>query len=194
MYKELEETWAEMTAPGQMFEITEIEVGGNKVKAWAQAPGSLRDVWLMTVGHGEADYLVYQDERWTYAEAHDEVARIANWLQANGIGQYDRVAINMRNYPEWMLAYWAIVSIGAVVVGLNAWWVAEEMAYGLKDSAPKALICDRERLERFEGIRDQFPDMLVLAVRVEEVPAWARLWAEVIEEEDTNPVFMRKGR
>ncbi len=187
MYKELEETWAEMTAPGQMFEITEIEVGGNKVKAWSQAPGSLRDVWLMTAGHGEADYLVYQDERWTYTEAHDEVARIANWLQANGIGQYDRVAINMRNYPEWMLAYWAIVSIGAVAVGLNAWWVAEEMAYGLKDSAPKALICDRERLERFEGIRDQFPDMLVLAVRVEEVPAWARLWAEVMTAGPTLP-------
>ena len=153
MYKELRETWAEMTAPGQMFEVTEAEVGGNTVKAWAMAAPCLRDIWMMSAAHGEADYLVYQDERWTYNQAHDEVARIAAWLTANGISQHDRVAINMRNYPEWMLAYWAIISIGAVAVGMNAWWVTEEMKFGLQDSAPKLLICDRERLARFEPIR-----------------------------------------
>ena len=88
MYKELKETIAEMTAPGQMFNITEVEVGGHPVKAWAMAPNSLRDIWLSTAGHGDADYLVYRDERWTYARAHDEVARIANWLVANGIGRH----------------------------------------------------------------------------------------------------------
>jgi acyl-CoA synthetase (AMP-forming)/AMP-acid ligase II len=187
MYKELKETWAEMTAPGQMFEITETEVFGNKLKAWALAPPSLRDVWAMTEGHADADYLVYQDERWTYAEARDEVARIANWLSSIGVQQHDRVAINMRNYPEWMLAYWAVVSMGAVAVGMNAWWVAEEMKYGLKDSAPKVLICDRERLERFGEIRDEFPDMTVVAVRVDEAPGWARPWAEVMTAEAKLP-------
>ena len=61
------------------------------------------------------------------------MARIANWMVSNGIRQHDRVAIAMRNYPEWMLCYWATVSIGAVVVGVNAWWVAEELKYGLED-------------------------------------------------------------
>ena len=75
MYKELRDTWAEMTAPGQMFEITEAEVGGQRVKAWAMAAPSLRDIWMMSAAHGEADYLVYQDERWTYNQAHEEVAR-----------------------------------------------------------------------------------------------------------------------
>ena len=136
MYKELQETIAEMTAPGQMFNITEVEVAGQTVKAWAMAPGSLRDIWLSTAGHADKDYLVYRDERWTYAQAHEEVARIANWLVANGIGQHDRVAIAMRNYPEWMLCYWAIASIGAVSVGVNAWWVPEELKVrteGLRD-------------------------------------------------------------
>jgi acyl-CoA synthetase (AMP-forming)/AMP-acid ligase II len=187
MYKELHSVFEALTAPGQMFEISEVEVGGNRLRAWKNSPASLRDIWTMSAGHGEKDYLVYQEERWTYAQAHEEVARIARWLTANGIGQHDRVAIAMRNYPEWMLSYWAVVSIGAVAVGVNAWWVAEEMKFGLKDSTPKALICDRERLERFTEIKDEFEDMIVVAVRTEEIPAWARPWSEVLATEAALP-------
>ncbi len=186
MYAELKHVFDNLTAEGQMFEMTEVDVGGQNLKAWKNAPGSLRDIWMLSAGYADKDYLVYQDERWTYAEAHDQVARIAHWLTANGIGQHDRVAIAMRNYPEWMLSYWAVVSIGAVAVGMNAWWVAEEMKYGLEDSAPKALICDRERLERFDEIRENFPNMVVAAVRVDEVPSWARPWSEVLA---TEPVL-----
>ena len=180
MYKELQETIAEMTAPGQMFATTEVEVGGHPVKAWAMAPNSLRDIWLNSAGHGEADYLVYRDERWTYTRAHDEVARIANWLVANGIGQHDHVAIAMRNFPEWMLAYWAIASIGAVSVGVNAWWVPAELKYGLKDSNTKMLICDAERLARFEEVRDELPDIKVVTVRVDAPPQWTTPWSEAL--------------
>lgn len=187
MYAELKQVFENLTAAGQMFEIGEAEVGGQTLRAWKNAPGSLRDVWMLSAGYADKDYLIYQDERWTYARAHEDVARIANWLRANGIGQHDRVAIAMRNYPEWMLSYWAVVSIGAVAVGMNAWWVAEEMKYGLKDSAPKALIADRERLERFEGIREEFPDMVVAAVRVDEVHGWARPWSEVMATEASLP-------
>jgi acyl-CoA synthetase (AMP-forming)/AMP-acid ligase II len=187
MYKELQETIAELTAPGQMFNITEVDVAGQTVKAWAMAPNSLRDIWLSTAGHGEADYLVYRDERWSYTRAHEQVSRIANWLVSRGIGPGDHVAIAMRNYPEWMLAYWAIASIGAVSVGVNAWWVTEELKYGLKDSDTKLLICDTERLARFAEIRDGFPDMQVAAVRVEEVPEWATPWSEVLAAEPVMP-------
>ena len=187
MYKELQETVAEMTAPGQMFSIAEVEVGGYPVKAWAMAPNSLRDIWLSSAGHANADYLVYQGERWTYAQAHEEVARIANWLVTNGIGRHDRVAIAMRNFPEWMLSYWAIASIGAVSVGVNAWWVADELKYGLKDSGTKLLICDAERLARFEGIRAEFPGMQVVAVRVDAPPAWATPWSKVLAADAVMP-------
>ncbi|MEP5762970.1 MAG: class I adenylate-forming enzyme family protein [Halieaceae bacterium] len=187
MYKELKDTFSALTAPGQMFEIKEVEVAGQTLKSWALAPGSLRDVWAMAAGHADKDYLVYQDERWTYAEAQEEVARIANWLAANGIGKGDPVAIAMRNYPEWMLSYWAVVSMGAVAVGVNAWWVAEELKYGLKDSGTKALICDRERLERFAEVSAEFPEMVVVAVRTEDVPGWARPWSEVLAAEAKMP-------
>ena len=187
MYAELQNVFDAMTAEGQMFEMTEVEVAGQQLRAWKNAPGSLRDIWALSAGHADKDYLVYQDERWTYAQAHEEVARIANWLVSQGVGQHDRVAIAMRNYPEWMLSYWAVASIGAVVVGMNAWWVAEEMKYGLEDSAPKAMIADRERLERFEEIRSNFPDMVVAAVRVDDVPDWAHPWSEVLAAESTLP-------
>ncbi len=187
MYAELKNAFDTLTAPGQMFELGEAEVAGQTLKAWKNTPNSLRDVWALAAGHADKDYLVYQDERWTYAEAQEHVARIAKWLTDNGVGQHDRVAIAMRNYPEWMLSYWAVTAIGAVAVGMNAWWVAEEMKYGLSDSTPKALICDRERLERFSEIREEFPDMLVAAVRVDEVPEWARPWPEVMASDPELP-------
>jgi len=187
MYQELKETVAQLTAPGQMFEITEVEVAGQHLKAWANAPGSLRDVWLSTVANGDKDYLVYEGERWTYSRAHEEVARIANWMVTNGIGQHDRVAIAMRNYPEWILAYWAVICIGAVPVGINAWWVAEELAYGLKDSGVKLLVCDDARLGRFREIREDFPGLQVVAVRVDDVPAWAVSWSTVLAADAVMP-------
>ena len=187
MYKELKETIAEMTAPGQMFNITEVEVGGHTMKTWAMAPNSLRDIWLSTAGHADKDYLVYQGERWTYAQAHEEVARIANWLVGQGIKPGDHVSIAMRNYPEWMLSYWAIACVGAVSVGVNAWWVPGELKYGLKDSDTKLLICDKERLARFADFREEFPDIKVAAVRVDDVPAWAIPWSEVLAAEPVMP-------
>ena len=187
MNKVLNETIAAMTTPGQMFEIREAEVSGQKLKTWATAPGSLRDLWLTSATHGDADYLVYQNERLTYTQAHDKVARVGNWLAAQGIRQHDRVAIAMRNYPEWMMAYWAVVAIGAVPVGLNAWWVADEMKYGLADSGVKMLICDIERLTRFSKIRDDFPELTVVTVRVDDVPSWARPWSDLLTAEPSLP-------
>ncbi|MEM8769705.1 MAG: class I adenylate-forming enzyme family protein, partial [Pseudomonadota bacterium] len=165
MYQELSEVWDAITGKGGPFEITEVDVRGQQIKAFAGAPPTLRDVWLLSAQHGEADYLIYQDERITYAEAHRRVAAIANWLQAQGVEPGDRVAIAMRNYPEWLLSYWAIVSIGAAVVGVNAWWVGPELEYGLNDSAPKVLIADQERLDRALEHIDALPPMKIVGVR-----------------------------
>ena len=187
MYQQLNQVVENMTAPGQMFEVKESEVSGRTMKTWAMAPPSLREIWLSTAGHGDKDYLVYQDERWTYNEAHDTVQRIASWLTTQGIGQQDRVAIAMRNYPEWMLTYWALASIGAVSVGVNAWWVADELKYGLQDSETKLLVCDSERLARFEEVRGDFPDMPVAAVRTDNTPEWATPWADVLQAEPSLP-------
>ena len=126
----------------------------------------LRDLWALASLHGDKPYLIYEDESWSYAEAYAETASIANWMHANGIKQGDRVALAFRNYPEWMLCYWALTSIGIAVVGMNAWWVTDEMQYGLEDSAPKALIGDDERLARVLPVRDSLPDMKFIGLRL----------------------------
>lgn len=180
MYQELNEVWDQVTGPGSPFEITEVDVRGIRTRAFAAAPPTLRDVWLASAQFAGKDYLVYQDERITYAEAHRRVASIANWLQSQGVQTGDRVAIAMRNYPEWMLAYWAITSLGAAVVGVNAWWVGPELEYGLNDCSPKVLIADQERLDRAMEHIDALPPMVMVGVRTaphgpEGVVPWSEL-------------------
>jgi long-chain acyl-CoA synthetase len=98
------------------------------------------------------------------------------------------VAIAMRNYPEWMLAYWATVSMGATVVGMNAWWTAAEMVYGIDDSAPKVAILDGERLERFHPHAHEAPGCTLVAVRVSEsLPAGVVPWSELRESGGSLP-------
>ena len=181
MYEALNTAWNEHISPGQMFEVNTIDVGGSPTRNFVHAPPSLREFWLSTAQHGEREYLIYQQERTSYVQAQQYTANLANWLQKQGVQPGDRVAIAMRNYPEWMLAYWAITSMGAVVVGMNAWWIPREMHYALSDSKPKVLICDRERLERFREIQQDFPEILVVGVRLkEETPADVFAWQDII--------------
>lgn len=168
MYQELKDVWAELTAPGAPFEVAEIEVRGNPMRVYSTAVPSLREIWLGSKVHETNEYLVYDRERWTYGEAHRDVAAIARWLESEGIRQGDRVAIALRNYPEWLLCYWACVASGITVVGMNAWWVEDELAYGLKDAAPKAMFCDSERLARFRQIEKDFPELKVVGIRLGE--------------------------
>jgi long-chain acyl-CoA synthetase len=180
MYDIYRETWNTLTGPDAPFEVVEIEVRDSPMRVYKNAPLNLREIWLGSLAHAERDYLVYGDERWTYAEVHIQVASIANWMADQGIKPGDRVAISMRNYPEWLMIYWACVSTGIAAVGMNAWWVEEEMAYGLADSSPKALFCDEERLNRFINIRDKFADMTTVGVRLKESRPGIIDFAEVL--------------
>jgi long-chain acyl-CoA synthetase len=181
MYQQLQEVWSELIAPGAAFEIAEVAVRGNTIKTYAAAPPSLREVWLASAAFAERDYLVYGDERITYAQAHQLVASIANWLQDQGVQSGDRVAIAMRNYPEWLLAYWGCTSIGAAVVGMNAWWVGPEMVYGLQDSQPKVLVCDAERLQRvFEHRNEISSQMTIVGVRLPSDHSGVVPWSELV--------------
>ena len=178
-YDELNTAWAELTAPGAPFEIEQIEVRGSSLRSYKNAPPNIRALWLSTTAFADRVYMVYQDERLTYGQAHETVAAIANWLFAQGVRPGDRVAIAMRNYPEWMLIYWACVSTGVAVVGMNAWWVPEEIEYALKDSAPKVVFCDAERLERILERPATAALAKLVAVRMDNPPAGVTPWSEV---------------
>ncbi|MDQ0465137.1 long-chain acyl-CoA synthetase [Caulobacter ginsengisoli] len=178
-YSELKTAWAELTAPGAPFEIVTVEVRGVPLRAYKNAPPNVRALWLSTAQFAERDYLVYRDQHITYAAAHRMTASIANWLMDQGVKPGDRIAIAMRNYPEWMLIYWAAVSIGVAVVGMNAWWTAEEMEYALKDSAPKVLFADPERLARVLERPGMAEGIKLVAVRTDP-PHELIDWAQVI--------------
>ena len=143
-----QEVQEQLTGPGGPFEVAVTPVHGVPLRVFVTAPESLRDLWLASATHGDSPYLVYGDDVYSYTESHRLVRAFAGWLTERGVQQGDRVAIGMRNYPEWALAFWAIQSIGAISVSLNAWWTTDELAYALGDSATKVVVVDQERLDR----------------------------------------------
>jgi long-chain acyl-CoA synthetase len=175
----------ELTAPGSPFAVSEIVVRDVPIKVFASAPPNMRSVWEMTAPHADKDYIVYEDEHYTYGEIQAQVRALAHLLrETHGVGRGDRVALAMRNYPEWVVGYWATIAVGAAAVGMNAWWTPTEMAYGLTDSRPKVLIADDERLERAMQVLDEVRaggPMHVISVRSDrELPADASRWADVV--------------
>ena len=179
-YAELKTAWAELTAPGASFEVETINVRGVPLRAYKVAPPSGRELWLASAAFAEREYLIYLGERITYAQAHAQVNAVAAWLTERGIAPGDRVAIAMRNYPEWMLIYWACLCLGVAAVGMNAWWVTEELEYALKDSAPKVVFADAERLARILERPDMAAGATLVAVRTDPVPADVVDWRSVV--------------
>ncbi|WP_018147747.1 class I adenylate-forming enzyme family protein [Henriciella marina] len=179
-YAELAQAKKQLTGPGGDFEIVVGDVLGNKIRTWKNAPPSVREVWLATREFADRDYLIYHDEKLTYEETHELTGAVANWLFAQGVKTGDRVAIAMRNYPEWMIIYWACCSVGITVVGMNAWWTAEEMAYALKDSEPAVLFLDSERLARVRQNPEMAKGAKLVGVRFEEDAEGVTPWSDVI--------------
>ena len=171
---------ASLTAPGGPFGWTVQEVGGVPVRVYDNTIADMRAVWAMSATHSDRDYLVYGDERYCYADAHARVRALAHHLRsAHGAGPGTRVAVAMRNYPEWVLAHWAALSVGAAVVGMNSWWTRPEMDFALEDSEPVVLITDSERLERLGSARGELP--LIVARHEGELHADARRWESVAD-------------
>jgi len=173
----IEEATRAITAPGQMFEMEEVEIRGVPTRTWKNCPASLRVVLELSRAHGDNDYLVYEDERTTYEQGFRVAATIAGELRTRfGIELGDRVAIAMRNLPEWAMAFWGAAVAGGVVVPLNAWWTSPELHYGLVDSGTKVAFVDAARLERLIPHLAELPDLRAVVVTHEdrtEVPAMA---------------------
>lgn len=166
-----EEAVREATRPGQLLEIASMEIDGVTLKVWKNLPSTTQEVFEASRRFGDREFLVYSGERITYEENYRYVAILAHrLLEDYGIVKGDRVAIAMRNYPEWCLAFWAITAIGAVAVPLNAWWTSDELSYGLKDSGSIMLFADTERLERVQAINEDLPLKSIVAVRCDSVP------------------------
>ena len=156
---------AQLTAPGQMFEMQERVIRGIATRTWKNAPSSLRAVLELSVAHGDATFLVYEDERTTFAEHYRIACTLAVRLRDRfAVAKGDRVAIVMRNLPEWVMAFWAATLTGAIVVPLNAWWTGEELSYGLEDSGSKVAFVDSQRAEQLRPFLRELPHLTALIV------------------------------
>lgn len=145
-----------ITSSNPTFALVETEIRGVPFRVFQNAPPNLRALMQASrepQGNGTADYLVYQDETWTYDEFCHETNRMAHVLQQNmNIRPGDRVAIAMRNCPELLTLTMAISSLGAVVVFLNAWWTTQELKYALTDTGAQVVFADSVRIERLKPL------------------------------------------
>jgi long-chain acyl-CoA synthetase len=144
----LAQAHALLTRPGSPFEMEERDIRGVRTRVWKNAPPTMREVFLLARARGNRTFVVYREERVSYEEFARAALAIAEALQQAGVKKGDRVAIAMRNLPEWPAAFFGCLLVGGIATLLNAWWTGPELQYGLNDSGAKVAIVDRERLER----------------------------------------------
>jgi acyl-CoA synthetase (AMP-forming)/AMP-acid ligase II len=147
---------AQLLAPGAPFELAEEEVLSERVPVFANRARSLRDVLLRGREFADAEYMVFhegeRERRYTFGDHEKLVASAAAALSDRfGVRPGDRVAILAANCPEWIISFWATVSLGAICVGLNGWWTEDEIRYAVGHCKPKLVIADRKRAARITG-------------------------------------------
>jgi long-chain acyl-CoA synthetase len=174
------EALAELTAPGQPYEIIRTEAIGRQIRFFKNAPKNVGEIFAST--RSDKEFLVYEGERLTYEDVWQRACTLAHALVNDyGIARGDRIALSMRNYPEWIITYMAVSSIGAMLVAMNALWTPDEMAFGLSSSDPKLLVADQERLDRFAQIATP-PNLPIIAARTTKpLPANAKAWSDIVK-------------
>lgn len=146
-----QESITQLTSAGSPWEIQRQSIKGMEYNFYPQAPKTLPELLDAGRAHGDKEFLNYEGERLSFSEYFAKADALACQLQTSyDIKPGDRIAIAMRNYPEWMIAFAAIAYTGAIIVPLNSWGKAEELSYGIKDSGASLIICDQTRYEHLE--------------------------------------------
>jgi long-chain acyl-CoA synthetase len=214
----MEEAIRHTVQTNPVFEVVEADVRGVTYRTFKNIPGTVAALMLASReqhDNGAAEFLVYQDERWTYDEFCAQVHRLSHALRDTlGIQKGDRVGIAMRNYPELLMLTLAIASAGAVMVFVNAWWTTEELDYALQDSGAKTIFADGPRLERLlplqgslglrligvrdgEGMTDhsltalaaEMPDTPIDGITIDTLPPWSTRHNPAIPNRRALPVW-----
>ncbi len=134
-------------APGAPLATHAETIDGIEYQVFTHAPANLGELYQLANAAEDETFLVYREERFSFAATLDLARRLARVLREDyGIEKGDRVAICARNCPEWCIAYMGISWIGAVVVPMNSWWQGPELEYGLSDSGSRLLLADEARL------------------------------------------------
>lgn len=146
---------------GSPLSLAEQEIDGVKLKVYSAAPPTIRFIFeAMTVAFKDRDFMVYQDERVTFDSFGRVVSNLTQeFANRYGIKKGDRVAVIMRNYPQWPVAFFSALNLGAIATPLNSWWTGEELEYGLSDSGAKLAVVDEQIWERLKPHLKNCPDL-----------------------------------
>ena len=147
-----------LIGPGGPFEVEHVVVDGVPLRSFIRAPRTIVDVFRMSRTHEDRVHLVFEAERLTFRDVRRQAMSLARELgDRYQVSQGDRVALAMRNFPEFIIGFWAAALLGAIVVPLNGWWTRSELVYAVDDAAARVVIADEERLERLARPRGGGP-------------------------------------
>jgi acyl-CoA synthetase (AMP-forming)/AMP-acid ligase II len=179
---------AALCGPGAMFERTTEMVLGAACEVFVQRPRSLVEVVRASAEQfRDRPYLVFPERTVTFRETPERVGAIAGVLADEyGVGKGDRVAFASANSLDYALAQLAVVSLGAIIVGLNGWWTGPELAYGMELTTPTVLFGDDVRLERLADVGIEGTPML-------HVEGSAALPDVAIDEDDPFMILFTSG-
>ena len=154
-----------LLAPGAPFEMADEDVLGEVMQVFVQRARSLRQLLAQAGRFGDSDYAVFHNggrrRALTFADHERRVASVAAALADRGVGAGDRVAILAANCPEWIITFWATVSLGAVAVACNGWWTRDEIVRALAHTTPALLVADAKRLARLDGADPGMPVVVI---------------------------------
>lgn len=154
-----------LLAPGAPFEMADEDVLGEVMQVFVQRARSLRQLLEQAGRFGDSDYAVFHNggrrRALTFADHERRVASVAAALADRGVGAGDRVAILAANCPEWIITFWATVSLGAVAVACNGWWTRDEIVHALAHTTPALLVADAKRLARLDGADPGMPVVVI---------------------------------
>jgi acyl-CoA synthetase (AMP-forming)/AMP-acid ligase II len=158
----VDEIEAELTGPDGAFEMVIEQVLGEPIQVFRNRTRSLREIVENSANHADNEYIVCEGQRITFRQHLARVSAVAHHLRHTyGVQPGDRVAILADNHPQWIITFWASVSIGAICAGLNGWWNRDEILHALHDAQPKLLVGDRKRLARIQGDALPFPVLCI---------------------------------
>lgn len=125
----------------------------NETRAWNRfyAPGTPHDIDPVTgsltdlldersAQWADRDAIAFFGATTTYRELQDRVARVANALHKRGVKRGDRVALVMPNAPQHMIAFYAVLRLGAIVVEHNPLYTAAELETQFRDHGATVVI------------------------------------------------------
>jgi long-chain acyl-CoA synthetase len=128
-------------------EVGETTVLGHPCLSYSHRRKHLAELLVDGRRFADREYCIEGDRRLTFAGHEEAVTRAAAGLRALGVRRGERVLLFGRNSIDWVIAFWAVLQSGAVVVLGNAWWGSSELAHALKTGQPGLVVTDASRMD-----------------------------------------------